>query len=163
MHSYLGKWNLSANCHKQPASLSKSRQLLKPHCCLATKPWPTLLATPWAVAYQASLFVKFFRQKYWSGLPFPSQGIFSTQGLNRRWQADALLWSPRSSNFLALLLCLLCKPSLPSFRWLSVPNKFSTDAAWSELVYAQRGCSKDLWKISMCHSLIFQQNETWFS
>ena len=30
-----------------------------------------LFATPWAVAYQASLSMGFFRQEYWSGLPFP--------------------------------------------------------------------------------------------
>ena len=32
---------------------------------------PTL-ATPWAVARQASLSKGFSRQEYWSGLPFPS-------------------------------------------------------------------------------------------
>ena len=31
-------------------------------------------ATPWTVACQASLFMKFPRQEYWSGLPFPSPG-----------------------------------------------------------------------------------------
>ena len=31
-------------------------------------------ATPWTVALQASLFVGFFRQEYWSGLPLPSPG-----------------------------------------------------------------------------------------
>ena len=30
--------------------------------------------TPWPVACQASLFMKFFRQEYWSGLPFPPPG-----------------------------------------------------------------------------------------
>ena len=30
------------------------------------------LATPWTVACQASLSMGFSRQKYWSGLPFPS-------------------------------------------------------------------------------------------
>ena len=29
-------------------------------------------AAPWTVACQAPLFLGFFRQKYWSGLPFPS-------------------------------------------------------------------------------------------
>ena len=29
-----------------------------------------LSATPWTVACQAPLSMKFFRQKYWSGLPF---------------------------------------------------------------------------------------------
>ena len=35
----------------------------------------------------------FPRQEYWSGLPFPSPGIFPTQGLNLyllHWQADSL-------------------------------------------------------------------------
>ena len=28
--------------------------------------------TPWIVAYQTALSMGFFRQEYWSGLPFPS-------------------------------------------------------------------------------------------
>ena len=31
-----------------------------------------LFATPWAVAHQAPPSMGFFRQEYWSGLPFPS-------------------------------------------------------------------------------------------
>ena len=31
-----------------------------------------LFATPWTGAHQAPLSVEFFRQEYWSGLPFPS-------------------------------------------------------------------------------------------
>ena len=31
-------------------------------------------ATPWIVAYQATLSMGFSRQEYWSGLPFPSLG-----------------------------------------------------------------------------------------
>ena len=30
------------------------------------------LATPWTVVCQAPLSMGFFRQEYWSGLPFPS-------------------------------------------------------------------------------------------
>ena len=33
-----------------------------------------LFATLWTVAHQASLSMDFFRQEYWSGLPFPSPG-----------------------------------------------------------------------------------------
>ena len=44
------------------------------------------LATPWTVAYQAPLSLRFPRLEYWSGLPFPLQGILQgilrTQGLN---------------------------------------------------------------------------------
>ena len=38
-----------------------------------------LLATPWTVAYQAPLFMGFSKQEYWSGLPFPSPYILSTE------------------------------------------------------------------------------------
>ena len=41
-----------------------------------------LCATPQTVACQAPLPMRFSRQEYWSGLPFPSPGIFPTQGLN---------------------------------------------------------------------------------
>ena len=40
------------------------------------------LATPWTVACQAPLSIRCSRQEYWSGLPFPSPGIFLTQGSN---------------------------------------------------------------------------------
>ena len=33
-----------------------------------------LFATPWTVTCQASLSTEFSRQKYWSGLPFPTLG-----------------------------------------------------------------------------------------
>ena len=34
-----------------------------------------LFVTPWTVACQAPLSMEFFRQEYWSGLPFPSPSI----------------------------------------------------------------------------------------
>ena len=45
------------------------------------------------VAHQASLYMGFSRQEYWSGLPFPLQRIFLTQGSNPgilALQADSL-------------------------------------------------------------------------
>ena len=39
-------------------------------------------ASPWTVAHQAPLFMGFSRKEYWSGLTFPSPGLFPTQGLN---------------------------------------------------------------------------------
>ena len=39
-------------------------------CVLVTQSCPT----PWTVAHQAPLSVEFPKQKYWSGLPFPSPG-----------------------------------------------------------------------------------------
>ena len=40
-----------------------------------------LFATPWTVAYQSPLSMGFFRQEYWSGLPFPSPGDLSSPGI----------------------------------------------------------------------------------
>ena len=51
-----------------------------------------LFVTPWTVAHQAPLPMEFLRQEYWSGSPFPPQGIFLTQGSNQgplHWQADS--------------------------------------------------------------------------
>ena len=33
-----------------------------------------LFVTPWTVAHQAHLSMEFFKQEYWSGLPFPPPG-----------------------------------------------------------------------------------------
>ena len=49
--------------------------------------------TPWTVAHQAPLSVGFSRQEYWSGLSFPTPGIFLTQESNPHllhWQASSL-------------------------------------------------------------------------
>ena len=48
-----------------------------------------LFVSPWTVVLQAPLSKGFFRQEYWSGLPFPSlgdlpdPGIFPTRGSSR--------------------------------------------------------------------------------
>ena len=52
-----------------------------------------LFATPWTVAYQASLSIGFSRQQCWSGLPFPSPGDLPDPGLepgSPTLQADTL-------------------------------------------------------------------------
>ena len=40
----------------------------------------TELVTQWTVACQVLLSMRFARQEYWSGLPFPSAGCFSDPG-----------------------------------------------------------------------------------
>ena len=55
------------------------------------------LCEPWTVACQAPLFMGFFRQEYWSGLPVPPPGHLPDQGIEPRshaLQADSL-WSER--------------------------------------------------------------------
>ena len=54
-------------------------------------------ATTWTVACQAPLFMEFFRQEYWSGLPFPSSGDLPNPGMEPRsaaLQADSLPSEP---------------------------------------------------------------------
>ena len=64
-----------------------------------------LFATPWSVAFQAPLSMKFSRQEYWSGLLFLLWGIFLTQGSNPcllslpHWQVDSLPLSHLQSPF----------------------------------------------------------------
>ena len=56
-----------------------------------------LFATPWTVAYQASLSMRFSRQEYWSGLPFPFPGNLPNPGIKPRsptLQTDALTSAP---------------------------------------------------------------------
>ena len=56
-----------------------------------------VLATPWTVACQAPLSVRFSRQEYWSGLPFPSPGDLPHPGIEPRspaLQVDSLPSEP---------------------------------------------------------------------
>ena len=46
---------------------------------LVAKLCPTLV-TPWSVAHQAPLSIRFSRQEHWSGLPFPSPGHLPDPG-----------------------------------------------------------------------------------
>ena len=53
--------------------------------------------TPWTVAYQVPLPMTFFRQEYWSWLPFPSPGDLPDPEIEPRsptLQADALTSEP---------------------------------------------------------------------
>ena len=61
---------------------------------LVTKSCLTLV-TPWTVAHQASLSMKFSRQEYCSGLPFPSPGDLPDPEIkpgSPALQADDLMW-----------------------------------------------------------------------
>ena len=69
--------------------------------------------TPWTVAHQAPLRMEFFRQKYWSELPFSSPGDLSYPGIepgSPALQADLYCLShqrsppPRIVN--GLILCI---------------------------------------------------------
>ena len=60
-------------------------------------------ATPWTIACQALLSMRFPRQKYWSGLPFPFPGDLPDPGIPGsnlsllHWQVDSLPMSHQGS------------------------------------------------------------------
>ena len=87
-------------------------------CCPQSFTHVRLSATPWTVACQAPLPMKFSRQEYWSRLPFPSPGDLSNPGTE-----SASLVSPAFSIGLHgkpyyLLLLLLLLLSRFSCVWL---------------------------------------------
>ena len=66
--------------------------------CLCAQPhrYVQLFVTPWTVAHQAPLSMRFSRQGYWSGLPFPTsknriiEGIKQVNKLILSWQCPAI-------------------------------------------------------------------------
>ena len=45
-----------------------------------------LFATPWTVACQAPLSVRFSRQEYWNGLPFPYEKAMAPHSSTLAWK-----------------------------------------------------------------------------
>ena len=65
-----------------------------------------LFATPWTAAHQAPLSMRFSRQEYWSGLPFPSPGDLPDPGIEPRspaLEADALTSEPTRDQIQPIL------------------------------------------------------------
>ena len=78
----------TANSHGPPvqSEVSQKGKTNIVYCgggSLVTKSCPTL-ATPWTVVRQAPLSMGCSRQKYWSGLPFPSPGDLADPGTDPR-------------------------------------------------------------------------------
>ena len=89
-----------------------------------------LLATPWTAAHQPPLSMRFSRQGYWSGLPFPSPGDLPNPRIepgSPALQADSFLidlqGSPYQCKFpLKRILC----PGLELFLSILVLLAFSS-------------------------------------
>ena len=64
--------------------------------CVHAQSCPTL-CNPWALAHQTPLSMEFFRQKYWSGLPFPSPGDRTNPGT----EPESLVSSALAGTFFA--------------------------------------------------------------
>ena len=78
-----------------------------------------LFANPWTIACQALLSMEFYRQEYWSGLPFPSPGDLPDPGIEPGYptlQADTLPSEPpgkpkKTNHFINLNMYTSMKPS----------------------------------------------------
>ena len=82
--------------------------------------------TPWIVARQAPLAMRFPRQEYWSGLPFHSPGDLPDPGIKPRspaLQADSLLLSYQRSN--SLISCSLFSKQLTTPPIVLIPCQIS--------------------------------------
>ena len=67
-----------------------------------------LFAIPWTLTYQAPLSMGFYRQEYWSGLPFPFLGDLPDPGIEARspaLQANALPSEPLGKPIMFAQLC----------------------------------------------------------
>ena len=83
--------------------------------------------TPWTVARQAPLSMGFFRQGYWSGLPFPFPGDLPDPGTEPRspaLQADAL-----PSELLGKESA--CQMRVGSLGWEDSPGRKGTPLQYS--------------------------------
>ena len=64
-----------------------------------------LFATPWTVAYQASLSMGFSRQEHWNGLPFLSPGDLPNPGIKHESLYIRHLFFSNFLNFVYQALC----------------------------------------------------------
>ena len=88
-------WRWACLCGTEPRTLR----------CLVAKLCPTL-CDPWTIACQAPLSMRFPRQEYWSGLPFPSPGDFPSPGIepvSPALQIDALHRNERVNRLDSML------------------------------------------------------------
>ena len=56
-------------------------------CVLSSFSRVRLFATPWTIALQAPLSMRFSKQEYWSGLPFPSPRDLPYPGIELKFPA----------------------------------------------------------------------------
>ena len=57
------------------------RHYIRVCVCVCALSCVQLFVTPWTVTCQTPLFTGFFKQDYWSGLPFPPPGDFPNSGI----------------------------------------------------------------------------------
>ena len=83
------------------------------YMCFIVQTYVQLFATLWTVVHQAPLFMRFVKQEYWSGLPFPlpwdlpDPGVEPTSSMSPAVLVDSFPAEPSGITFIFLL-----KPAL---------------------------------------------------
>ena len=106
-----------------------------------------LFATPWTVAYQASLSMGFSRQEYWSGLLFPSPGDLPDPGIkpgSPTLEADASTSEPPG------------KPTLMPTK-KNPPRKKETTKQTERLGLHQKACQDSNPGILLANTMIYKK------
>ena len=101
-HPISSKWQNNNNNNNLPLKVRWLSRLLEPGWLFPESESQSLshvqlFATSWTLACQAPLSTEFFRQEYWSGLPFPSPGDLTDSEIEHRspaLQADSLPFEP---------------------------------------------------------------------
>ena len=77
---------------------------ISPYGCVCVVSHVWFFVTPWTVAYHVHLSMEFFRQEYWSGLPFPPPGVLPDPRIKLlgllHLQVDSLLLHHLGSPYL---------------------------------------------------------------
>ena len=97
-----------------------------------------LFVTPWIVARQAPLSMKFFRQEYWSGLPFPTPGMENEGERNSQWS-----WCGRKAGTVSYRNLRLCYRFYLSHKRVGKPLKINFNEIGLWLDWWGTSCS--LW------------------
>ena len=109
------------------------------YACVRSCLW--LFQSPWTVACQVLLSMRFPRQEYWSGLPFPSPvDLPNPDRTYLHWQVDSLPPSHQATGTpgLKLQLCFSGAPWLSQVTW---PHLKQGDNSKDPVLQEFRECS----------------------
>ena len=114
-------------------------------------------ATPWAVAYQASPSMGFFRQEYWSELPFPSPINNNNNDYQRIWVLILAPYQPLKIVLTSLCFNLISKLGINLLdpNQLTFPHPHQT--GWWMWKSILQKISVNRMDVYLCWSLCFSE------
>ena len=117
-----------------------------------------LFATLWSVAHQAPPSMGFYRQEYWTGLPFPSPGDLPNPGIEPRspaLQGDALTSELPGKKFFVLSI------SLKNTRPLSPQEPQTPFSSLGTMNFLSTCLGIDSVSKAMVFSVVMYRCESW--